>query len=96
MCQSHFFILNKPPPDGEHNSRQILNRFQLTQSPKSSGHANLNKIPVWFPHPTGLTPVRDHVEACSQAKADAVLVVFVSDLAVAHPDPVALLEQFSR
>lgn len=33
------------------------------------------------------------MEACTEAVPDAVLVLFVCDLAVAHPDPVTLLEE---
>lgn len=43
--------------------------------------------------PAGLTPVGDYVEACTEAVAEAVLVLFVHHLPVAHPDPVALLEE---
>lgn len=46
-----------------------------------------------LPRPPGLTPVRDYMDASAQAVPDAVLVLFLADLPVAHPDPVALLEK---
>lgn len=43
--------------------------------------------------PAGLTPVRDYMDASAQAVPEAVLLLFLAHLPVAHPDPVALLEE---
>lgn len=51
------------------------------------------EIPLCSHVPAGLTPVGDYMEACTEAVPDAVLVLFLADVPVAHPDPVALLEE---
>lgn len=43
-----------------------------------------------------LTPVGDYVRASAQAVPDAVLVLLLAHLPVAHPDPVAVLEELPR
>lgn len=44
-------------------------------------------------HPAALTPVGDYVDTSTQAVPEAVLVLFLAELPVAHPDPVAVLEE---
>lgn len=91
-----FFIWSERLPDGEHNIDQVLNLLQLTRRVQ-----RVRDMPAFsfsgdfpsFSRPAGLTPVGDYVEACTEAVADAVLVLFVADLPVAHPDPVALLKE---
>lgn len=98
LCQSSFFISSERLPDGEHNTEQILNLnlLQLThrvQRLLDTPAFSFSGDSPSFPHPAGLTPVGDYMEACTEVVPDAVLVLFLADLAVAHPDPVALLEK---
>lgn len=96
--QSSFFISSERLPDGERNTEQILNLNLLQLTHRVQGLLDTPAFSVSgdspsFPHPAGLTPVGDYMEACAEAVPDAVLVLFLADLAVAHPDPVALLEE---
>lgn len=95
VAKSSFFISSERLPDG--NTEQILNLNLLQLESKDlwtrQPSALLQEIPPSFPRPAGLTPVGDYVEACTEAVADAVLVLFLGDLPVAHPDPVSILEE---
>lgn len=69
---------------------QILNMLQLTHSIQ---HRALERDSPPLSRPEDLTPVGDYMEACTEAVANAVLVLFINHLAVAHPHPVAILEE---
>lgn len=97
LAKSSFFISSERLPDGEHYTEQILNLklLQLThrvQRLLDTATFSFSGVSLWFPRSAGLTPVGDYMEACTEAVPDAVLVLFIADLAVAHPDPIALLE----
>lgn len=77
-------------PDAEHSTEQILNMLQLTHSIQ---HRALERDSPPLSRPEDLTPVGDYMEACTEAVANAVLVLFINHLAVAHPHPVAILEE---
>lgn len=96
--QSSLLILTKCLPDGNYNTEQILNLNQLQLTHRAQRLLDMpacrfNGDPPSFPRPAGLTPVGDYMEACTEAVPDAVLVLFLTDVPVAHPDPVAILEE---
>lgn len=63
---------------------QVLKLLQL----------QLTGLPSTPQRPAALTPVGDYVDTSTQAVPDAVLVLFLHELLpVAHPDPVAVLEE---
>lgn len=95
---SALFVSSERLPDGEHNTEQILNLnlLQLTHTESKDFCTSQRLALVEIPsrsHPAGLTPVGDYMEACTEAVPHAVLVLLLADLAWAHPDPVALLEE---
>lgn len=77
-------------PDGEHNT----NRNPEPAPAPTCGPSTSSRVLMDTSlHSAGLTPVGDYMETCTEAVPDAVLVLFLGDVPVAHPDPVALLEE---